>query len=193
MAVTVLSAQSSGGPRGGSTWYDEGFAGAVGFPRNGATVAATSTLEQATWMAPTPNLVVQPGDTYPFVLAQDNVIQALYGVYVTPDAAWGANIANLTIQFVLRRGGAVVGGGAFAGWPQAGNPAFVPYAPTYVPFLVANTALLPGRLGRSSTGPGPGQAFLPLQPLDVVTVQFVNSGGAAITLPSVLNVYLVCV
>ena len=184
MAITDRAAEAIGGPRGGTTWYDEGMAGQVGFTKTAATVAST-TLEEITFVIPTPNVIVQPGNVYLDQLPSNNVIQGLYGTWIVPLANWGANIANLTVRMMVRRAGAIVGGGAYAGWAAASNPALTAFVPTFVPFLATNTALLPGRLG-GAVGTALGGAYLPLQPGDVLTTQFVTT--ASVALPSLLQI-----
>jgi hypothetical protein len=185
MAITDRAAEAYGGPRGGTTWYDEGLGGQVGFTKTAATV--NGTLEEIAFVVPTPNLIVQPGDLYLDALDASNVIQACYGVWIVPLAAWSASPTNVTnIQAVLRRAGAVVGGGAFAGWQSNGAiPALPQWRATFLPWLPANTALMPGRVG-GSVGTGQSGAFLPLQPLDVLTIQIIT--GASQQLTSLLQV-----
>jgi hypothetical protein len=186
MAITDRAAEAYGGPKGGSTWYDEGMAGQVGFTKTAATVSST-TLEEINFLVPTANVIVQPGDLYLDTLGTTDVIQGLYGTWIVPLANWAANIANLTVRMMLRRGsaGAIVGGGAYAGWAAASNPALTAFVPIFVPFLTTNTALLPGRLG-GTVGTALGGAYLPLQQGDVLTTQFVTT--ASVTLSSLLQV-----
>lgn len=190
MAITDRAAEAIGGPRGGTTWYDEGMAGQVGFTKSAANVN-TTTLEEIVFVIPNVNKVIQPGRTYTEdALGSDNVIQACYGVYVVSYATWAANIAQLTVQFMLRRAGNVIGGGAFAGWAAASNAALTQWVPTFVPFLTGNTALMPGVMG-TAVAATYGGAYLPVQPLDVITCQFVTTGN--ITLTSLLQVNLVLI
>jgi len=184
MAITDRAAEAYGGPKGGTTWYDEGMAGQVGFTKTAATVAST-TLEEINFVIPTANVIVQPGDLYLDTLASTDVIQGLYGTWIVAPAAWAANIASLTVRMMLRRAGAIVGGSAYAGWAAASNPALVAWVPLFVPFLTANTALLPGRLG-GTVGTALGGAYLPVQQGDVLTTQFVTT--ASVTLTSQLQV-----
>lgn len=89
------------------------------------------------------------------------------------------SVANVSLGFNLRRAGAVVGGGPFAGWTAGNVPNFTAFTPVAVPFIITNTALAipPGLSAVTAVN-----ALLPLQPDDVITLTLTqNSGGAIVT------------
>lgn len=90
------------------------------------------------------------------------------------------SVAGVSLGFNLRRGGAVVGGGPFAGWTTGTVPTFNAFVPQAVPFITTNTALtIPPGLGAVSAT----NALLPLQPDDVITLTLTQNSAAPIVVP----------
>lgn len=178
MAISERAAGVIHGPRNGSGWtssFDSEFVFGA-YPANASqAVAVNTTSEQVLYVQPQVS-VFTPFGRQQDALAADNIIANLNTIYLSAQgAAAAASLAGTTIAFFLRRAGAVVGGGAFAGWASASNPIFAAYTPVVVPWLPANTALQapPGSTVTATS------ALLPLQPLDVITFSVV-SGGATI-------------
>jgi len=93
-------------------------------------------------------------------------LRTLAGVWIVTDANVAEHVAtDVTIN--LLRNGAVFGGSRIAGWASGTNPALTAWIPTFVPFDVANTALLP--IAPLPTVLSTTKALLPLQPFDVIT------------------------
>jgi hypothetical protein len=180
MAVKLLGAISRGGPRNGSSWTSPWEAGEplVAYPLNAAqSVSVNGTSEQPIWVAPQVSTATADGLVLDS-LAGDNVLGYLNAAYLaTMGVALPVTLANLTLGFFLRRAGAVVGGGAFAGWAAAGNPAIAAFSVVKVPFLLTNTALV----GPGGATPTATTALLPFQPGDVVTLSVATA--AAVTVP----------
>jgi hypothetical protein len=180
MAIKLLGAHSRGGPRNGSSWTSPWEAGEplVAFPLNASqSVSVNGTSEQPVWVAPQVSTYTADGINLDG-LASDNVLGYINACYLgVMGVALAANLANLTLGFFLRRAGAVVGGGAFAGWAAASNAAIAAYSAVKVPFLTSNTALVtPG--GGTVTAVN---ALLPFQPGDIVTLSVAT--GTATTVP----------
>jgi hypothetical protein len=181
MAVTVRGASAFGGPRNGTSWTSpiEGAEPLVSYPLNAAqSVAVNGTSEQPIFVVPLVSTWT-PDGAQRDALSADNVIATLNSVYLaTMGVALIVTLAATTFSFFLRRAGAVVGGGAFAGWAAASNPALAAFSTVRVPFLPANTALVapPGQPAVTATA-----ALLPLQPGDMVT--FSVATGGATTIP----------
>ncbi len=97
-----------------------------------------------------------------------NVIQNLCGITVTPNIDHTAAIATWAMNFNLYRDGALIGGSGFAGWAAGASPLLDQWVPLWVPFTVANTALMPG--DGSNMAVSTTRALLPLQTNDVITV-----------------------
>jgi hypothetical protein len=179
MAVKLLGAMSRGGPRNGSSWTSPWEAGEplVAYPLSSSqSVSVNGTSEQPVWVAPLVSTYTADGINLDG-LASDNVLGYLNAAYLgSMGVALTVNLAGLTLGFFLRRAGAVVGGGAFAGWAAASNPAIAAYSMVKVPFLTSNTALVaPGGATVTATN-----ALLPFQPGDIVTLSVATSGATTV-------------
>lgn len=184
MAVTFRAAQSNTGPRAGTSWTSP-LEALADLPTillaNASQSQATGgalTSENIVFVAPQVSTVTVNG-TQQDALASDNIIANINKMYLgVGGVALTVTQANLTIQLFLRRAGAVVGGGAFAGWGLAGNVAIPAFSVVNIPFLTTNTALVSVD-GSTKT---PTNVVLPVQPFDVVTFSMV--AAANITIPN---------
>lgn len=182
MSVKVVDAQSGTGPRSGSSWYTAGENVSV----QSSTLNASQVFTAAVGTAEIPLFVVPPVSTrtyrggYQSTTEGDNVWGHINGVYVCAGGtALAANTANLTLGLVLKRAGATVGGGNFAGWGAAANAALAAYTPVLVPFLTANTLLVSAANATLTAA----NALLPVQPLDVVCLSIVVATANVTTMP----------
>lgn len=180
MAVTERASGSNTGPRSGSSWGSPLSAelDVASYALNAAqSVSVNGTSEQVIYTVPNISTWTGSGRTQD-ALASDNIIANVTAVYITAGGvALGLNQASVTYSFFLRRAGAVIGGGAFAGWAIASNPAVAAFATVSVPFLTANTALVnpPGSVALSATN-----ALLPVQQGDVITFSVITAGAQTI-------------
>lgn len=180
MTVTLREATSNAGPGGNSSsLYSSGENVSV----TSATLAGTfsapvGTSEVILYQVPPASRLSPSGATnYTFPAVIQNINQLL----MTAGATLAANTANLTLSFNLRRAGAVVGGGAFAGWAANSNPLLTAFVPVSVPWLVANTALVVP-YPQAAAALTATNALLPLQANDVITASLVVITGA-VTVP----------
>lgn len=171
MSVKVVDSQSGTGPRSGSSWVQGTSVRVASSALNASQVftASVGTSEIPLFIVPSVSTRTYRGG-YQGALEGDGIIGHLNMVRICAGgAALAATTANLTLGFVLKRAGATVGGGNFAGWGAAANPALAAFTPVNVPFLVANTALV-GAGGAALTA---ANALLPLKPDDVICLSLV--------------------
>lgn len=180
MAVTERASGSNTGPRSGSSWGSP-LSADVNLNTYGLnasqSVSVNGTSEQTAYVVPQVSPWTGSGRNQD-ALFSDNIIANLNAIYLgTTGVALAATQASVTYSFFLRRAGAVIGGGAFAGWASASNVAIAAFSAVSVPFLVANTALVapPGATAVTATN-----ALLPLQPLDVITFSVATAGAQTI-------------
>lgn len=180
MAVTERASGSNTGPRSGSSWGSPLSAelDVTSYALNAAqSVSVNGTSEQVIYTVP--NISTWTGSgRYQDALASDNIIANISALYLTTGGvALAVNQASVTYSFFLRRAGAVVGGGAFAGWAAASNTAIAAFGTLSVPFLTANTALVipPGATALTATN-----ALLPVQQGDVITFSVITAGAQTI-------------
>lgn len=155
---------SSGGPDTQSEWTD--------YVIQHVDLNDIANNEWPVYVAPKVSPYSAQGNA-PNPLPTSGLIKTLVGVYVMFDANVAAN-RNTTIAFNLRRAGAVIGGGTFAGWASGATPAFSAWVPIVVPFLITNTALAPVPTIGTSTPASATRALLKLQPLDIITSTFTD-------------------
>ena len=157
MVATARQAAVQLGPRNGTTWQA---------PWGSATIA-NNTTEAVVFVVPPITVNTVTGQAIQDRLPADNVIYNLSQLLLVAVANHAGAEATSTLAFNVRRAGAIVGGGAFAGWIDGAAPALTAWESTVVPFLPANTLLRPLN---STTPVSATKAVLPLQPGDVITV-----------------------
>lgn len=170
------------GPRSNSSWTSPPQVRIFTSALNASQVftASVGTSEIPIWVAPSVATRIYSGG-YQDALEGDGFIGHLNAVTICPGGAgFSASNANLTLGLVLKRAGATVGGGNFAGWATGANPAMTAFTPLSVPFLVANTALVPAGETPALTA---ANALLPLKPNDVICLSLVVATADVTTMP----------
>ena len=187
MPVTQRASISIHGPSGGSSSY---MAQEIDYAVNqyattalqSATVANSATPYEQTLfvMAKVPAYTSfgSVGDVVPAggVIATINQVRIVTAITSSALTAIGVSLG-----FNLRRGGAIVGGGPFAGWSAGTVPTFNAFVPQAVPFITTNIQALtipPGLGAFSATN-----ALVPLQPDDVITLTLTQNSAAPIAVP----------
>jgi hypothetical protein len=161
---------ATAGPDGQSGWYDMGERLAIA----AQSLASGSPFEKIVG-------IVHPVNTIAGGLANADIpppgtaVQGLYGSVAVFLSALTAQ-ATLSLEVNVYRGGVLLGGTGAFGWLSsgAGTPAFTAKVPLALPAITANTALV--------TSPS-GVKWLPLQPLDVITVLLSLASGGPLTVP----------